>query len=117
MQIIEKPWGREILIEKNDKYVVKQLEMTKGHRCSLQYHEKKTETFYVVKGLLKVLIGDKVESLTERVFKPGEALTLLPFKIHRMEAIEDCVYLEASTIELDDVVRLKDDYKRTAEAS
>lgn len=114
MQRIDKPWGYEELIEHNDKYVVKRLKMNRGHKCSIQYHEIKTETVYVLSGALKVYIGDKLEDLHEIVMKPHDALTLEPFKIHRMEAIEDCVYLEASTPELDDVVRLRDEYGREA---
>ena len=42
----------------------------------------------------------------------NEFISLEPKLIHRMEAIEDCTYLEASTPEIDDVVRLNDDYDR-----
>ena len=86
--------------------------MNKEHRCSTQYHERKRETVYVLEGLLKVYIGDDVDTLESLLLGPGEYLTLQCYKIHRMEAIEDSVYLEASTPELDDVVRLQDDYKR-----
>ena len=41
MKIIEKPWGREEVIEINDKYMMKKLTMFKGHRCSLQLHNFK----------------------------------------------------------------------------
>ena len=40
MEIIDKPWGREELLEHNDRYVVKKLVMNAGHKCSIQYHEK-----------------------------------------------------------------------------
>ena len=43
MSKIEKPWGTELLIEHNDRYVLKELKMNKGHKCSIQYHEKKKE--------------------------------------------------------------------------
>lgn len=112
MNKIEKPWGYEILIEHNDRYVMKELKMNKGHKCSIQYHEKKKETVYVLSGKLKVYIGDKLDRLEEIIMKPHDTLTLEPFKIHRMEAVEDSIYLEASTPELDDVVRLKDEYGR-----
>mgnify|MGYP002884662021 FL=1 len=97
---------------------MKELKMNKGHKCSIQYHEKKKETVYVLSGKLKVYIGDNVEKLNEIIMNPYDNLTLEPFKIHRMEAIEDSVYLEASTPELDDVVRLDDEYGRegTSEA-
>lgn len=110
--IIEKPWGKEELLEKNEKYMFKRLTMFKGHACSLQYHEIKTESVYLLSGSLKVYIGDTEDSLEELIMKPHDTITLYPLKIHRMEALEDSVYLEASTPELDDVVRLQDKYKR-----
>lgn len=112
IEIIEKPWGREELLEKNDRYMFKRLTMYKGHACSLQYHEIKVESVYLLKGSLKVYIGDKESELDEIIMKPNDVITLYPYKIHRMEAFEDSVYLEASTPELEDVVRLQDRYKR-----
>ena len=112
MRVIDKPWGKEELVEINDRYMVKRLTMWKGHRCSLQYHEIKQETVYVLLGSLRVLSGHLQDQLDLRLYGPGDHVTLLPGIIHRMEAEEDCVYLEASTPEMDDVVRLSDDYKR-----
>ena len=112
MKIIDKPWGKEELLEKNERYMFKRLTMIKGHACSLQYHEKKAETVYLLSGSLKVYIGDKEDVLDQIIMKPHDSLTLYPYKIHRMEALEDSVYLEASTPELEDVVRLQDRYKR-----
>ena len=115
MNRINKPWGYEEIIEHNDKYVFKKLKMNKGHMCSIQYHEKKKETVYLLSGMLKIYIGDKLKNLDEIIMKPHDSLTVEPLKIHRMEAIQDSVYLEASTPELDDVVRLKDKYSRKIE--
>lgn len=55
MQVIEKPWGREEVIEINDKYMLKKLTMFAGHRCSLQYHNTKKETIYILSGVLKII--------------------------------------------------------------
>ena len=112
MNRIEKPWGYEILIEHNDSYVLKELKMNKGHKCSIQYHERKKETVYVLNGKLKVYLGDDIDHLDEIIMKPKDTLTVKPYKVHRMEAVEDSIYLEASTPELDDVVRLQDEYGR-----
>ena len=112
MKLIKKPWGCEELIEQNSDYMVKRLTMHQGERCSLQYHEKKRETIYVLSGVLKITTGNDQDTLTSDQYKPGETITILPKIIHRMEAIADCVYLEASTPELDDVVRVSDDYGR-----
>jgi len=112
MKIIEKPWGKEELIEINDGYMMKKLTMWTGHRCSLQYHNIKRETIYVLSGQLRIYSGPTQEQLSSKVYGPDETITLAPGVVHRMEAVEDSVYLEASTPEMDDVVRLVDDYNR-----
>ena len=109
---IEKPWGYEELLECNDKYVVKKLCMKKGNSCSIQYHELKTETIIVLSGKLNIYIGNKLENLVVKEYISGETITIKPYTIHRMEANEDSLYIEASTNELFDVVRLQDNYNR-----
>jgi mannose-6-phosphate isomerase-like protein (cupin superfamily) len=115
MHVIEKPWGNEEIIEINDRYMMKKLTMWAGHRCSLQYHNMKRETIYVLSGQLRIYHGSAQEELTSGVYGPHETITLMPGMVHRMEATEDCVYLEASTPEMDDVVRLVDDYERASD--
>ena len=112
MQVIEKPWGKEEVIEINDKYMMKKLTMWKNHRCSLQYHNQKKETIYVLDGQLRIVSGPTQDELTDRIYTAGETITIPPGVVHRMEGVEDSVYLEASTPEIDDVVRLVDDYDR-----
>ena len=109
---IEKPWGSEELMEKNEHYVVKRIFMKRGHRCSLQYHVKKHETIVVLDGVLRILSGPTADALVDKLYRSGESLVLTPGVVHRMEGVEDAWYLEASTPELDDVVRLSDDYQR-----
>lgn len=114
-KVIEKPWGREEVIEINDKYMVKKLTMFAGHRCSLQYHNIKKETIYVLSGVLKIAQGVRQDRLENKLFRAGDVITILPGVIHRMEGVEDAIYLEASTPEMDDVIRLEDDYKRASQ--
>ncbi|HLB41666.1 MAG TPA: cupin [Gammaproteobacteria bacterium] len=113
MQVIIKPWGKEEIIEINDRYMLKKLTMWKGNRCSLQYHNIKRETVYVLSGKLRIYSGPSQDQLESKIFESSESITLIPGIVHRMEAIEDSVYIEASTPELTDVVRLIDDYQRT----
>lgn len=113
MQVIEKPWGKEEVIEINDRYMMKKLTMWAGHRCSLQFHHVKRETIYVLSGELRIYVGSSQEVLESRIYTAGQTITLAPGMVHRMEAVTDSVYLEASTPEMDDVVRLVDDYQRT----
>ena len=108
----EKPWGYEELVECNDKYVVKKLFMKKGHACSIQYHELKTETILVFSGKLHIYTGTTLEHLEKKLYQPCQTITIQPYTIHRMEAVEDCIYYETSTNELWDVVRLQDNYGR-----
>jgi mannose-6-phosphate isomerase len=112
---IDKPWGWEEIIEHNDKYVVKKLFMKEGHQCSLQYHKFKTETIVVLEGKLKIKIDEDIHNECNAVFNPYEEITIVPLVTHRMYGETDCLYLECSTPELDDVVRVKDDYGRTDE--
>jgi quercetin dioxygenase-like cupin family protein len=109
---IDKPWGYEELVECNDKYVVKKLFMKTGHSCSIQYHELKTETILVFSGKLNIYIGDSIENLVKKEYLAGETVTIKPYTVHRMEAVEDSIYYETSTNELWDVVRLQDNYNR-----
>ncbi len=109
----DKPWGYELLWAKTDRYVGKILHVAKGEALSLQYHEKKEETQYVLTGKLRVDLQPKGEPMRTIELGPGDILHLLPFTKHRLTAIEDTDVLEASTPELDDVVRLEDRYGRT----
>ncbi len=107
MKIIIKPWGKEKLIELNKKFCVKEIFMKKNHRCSLQYHKKKTETITALRGNLHIQIKNK-----KIILKPFKSITIRPFTKHRMHAKKtNCTYLESSTIELNDIIRLKDDYR------
>lgn len=106
---IDKPWGYEELIELNDKYCLKKLFMKKGNRCSLQFHEKKLETIYVLNGSLTIELNKEIILL-----KPSESITISVGQVHRMSAVDaDVLYLESSTPELDDVVRVEDDFGRS----
>ena len=112
MKIIEKPWGKEEIVEVNEKYMVKKLTMWKEHRCSLQFHNQKKETIYVLSGKLRIVSGPNQNNLKEKIYLAGDSITISPGTVHRMEGVEDSVYLEASTAEMNDVVRLVDDYDR-----
>ena len=119
---VEKPWGREIWYADQSAYAGKVLEVRKGRRLSLQYHERKTETLHLLSG--KVLLtyrplasgetpaASLVTPADQRVWLPGQALHIPARTIHRFEALEDSVLLEVSTPDLTDVVRLQDDYAR-----
>lgn len=106
---ILKPWGWEEILEKNNEYVVKKIFIRKGHRCSKQYHEYKKETIMVLVGSLIIEFGNNDYS---NILHMLEHLTISPKVVHRMVGKTDCTFLECSTPQLDDVVRLEDDYGR-----
>jgi mannose-6-phosphate isomerase-like protein (cupin superfamily) len=114
---VEKPWGYEELVECNDKYVVKKLFMKAGHSCSTQYHRLKRETMIILTGKLWIEVGQDMEHLEGKIYEFGETITVDPYTVHKMRAIEDCLFLEGSTNELWDVVRLEDSYGRVAGSS
>jgi mannose-6-phosphate isomerase-like protein (cupin superfamily) len=109
---IDKPWGHEIWWALTDRYAGKLLHIEAGHRLSLQYHETKDETSYLYSGRLRLSRGEDADALDAVEVGPGGVWRNTAGVIHMVEAIEDCVVLEVSTPELDDVVRLEDSYGR-----
>jgi mannose-6-phosphate isomerase-like protein (cupin superfamily) len=108
---VEKPWGYEVIWAKTDRYVGKILHIEPGHVLSLQYHNKKDESIYVLRGeiILRIQQG---ETLIERAMAEGGSFHISPKTVHQFEAVVATDLLEASTPEIDDVVRLKDRYGR-----
>jgi mannose-6-phosphate isomerase len=111
MRIVPKPWGREEIFAENERYAGKLLHLSGGHRLSLQYHERKDETLYVLKGEVVLLVEENGQ-MRERTLRAGDVYRILPGVKHRMRADRDCVLVEVSSPELDDVVRLEDAYGR-----
>ncbi len=108
---VEKPWGYELIWAQTERYVGKILHIHKGESLSYQYHRVKDETIYLLRGLMEVEIGDERER-EKLQLEHGACLHITPGTRHRMMALEDCDVLEASTPELDDLVRLEDRYGR-----
>lgn len=114
---IEKPWGYELIWAHTDRYVGKILHIERGEALSLQYHRVKDETLHVLSGSLELQISDTDDALETLQLLPGESIHLPPGRRHRLTARETCDVLEASTTELDDVVRLADRYGRAEKES
>ena len=137
---VPKPWGHETIWARTDRYVGKILHIKAGHALSVQYHNRKDETVYLLAGVLKYWVQasqaqgprpqapgphrtagtgetpvagrSPIPDLTDVQLKVGDSFRITPGTIHYMEAVTDCDVLEVSTPELDDVVRLKDRYGR-----
>lgn len=117
VQIKLKPWGKEIWFAQTDTYAGKIMHLNKGHRYSLQYHENKRETQYVYAGRVEFQIGPNENELKTIILEPGDKIDVIPPTVHRARALEDSIIFEVSTPELDDVVKLADDYGRTGKGN
>ena len=108
---VPKPWGHETIWAHTDRYVGKILHINAGHSLSLQYHNRKDETVHLLNGELiyRVKLGNELEDMR---LTRGQSFRITPGTVHQMEAVTDCDILEASTPELEDVVRLQDRYGR-----
>lgn len=108
---VPKPWGHETIWAHTDRYVGKILHIKAGQALSVQYHNRKDETVHLLSGELiyRVKLGGDLEDMH---LTAGESFRISPGTIHQMEAVTDCDVLEASTPDLDDVVRLSDRYGR-----
>jgi mannose-6-phosphate isomerase-like protein (cupin superfamily) len=109
---VEKPWGYELIWAETDRYIGKILHVRAGHALSLQFHRRKDETIHLLRGRLRFFAGPSVEAVQEVTLREGESFRVAPGTVHRMEAVTDVDILEASTPDLDDVVRLEDRYGR-----
>ena len=111
MRVVPKPWGREEIFAENERYAGKLLYIDAGQSLSLQYHERKDETLYVLEGEVVLLVGT-TEKLQEMTLSRGQSFRITPGLRHRMRSDAGCVLVEVSSPELDDVVRLEDAYGR-----
>ena len=109
---VDKPWGHELIWAHTDRYVGKILVIEAGKRLSLQRHLVKDESIMVSAGRLRLSLEDAQGSVRIEELGPGEHRHVPTGRIHRYEAIERCTLIEVSTPELDDVVRLEDDFGR-----
>ena len=109
---VDKPWGHEIIWAWTDRYVGKLLVIETGKRLSLQHHEIKDEWIHVLEGRLLLTLENDAGEVEDRELGPGDGAHVGVRRVHRYEALETCRLIEVSTPELDDVVRLEDDFGR-----
>jgi mannose-6-phosphate isomerase len=109
---VDKPWGHELIWVVTERYVGKVIHIDKGRRLSLQYHRQKDESVFVIRGRLRLHLEDEAGEMGFRDLAAGEFERVPVGRRHRFEALEDVDVIEVSTPELDDVVRVEDDYGR-----
>lgn len=111
---VEKPWGYEIWLELNEFYVYKIIHMEQGNRCSLQSHDFKYETNFVIEGEAEVFLEDDNGVMQSQVYTVGQGWSVPIGRKHRVFAKTSYTALEVSTPHLDDVIRYQDDTERTS---
>lgn len=135
VQKINKHWGHELWIADGVRtpYALKRILFKAGNRTSLQVHKFKFETNYVLSGT-GLLYRSKESFDIDTFLNNGMTITQVmeyessfdiieltegvsfdvhPGFVHRVVATTDLEFIEASTTELDDVIRLQDDGGRT----
>jgi mannose-6-phosphate isomerase len=137
VKTVSKPWGQEKWIQAGDSsehtYVLKEIILNAGEKTSLQVHQAKAETNYILEGTGVLVYSDVffdcgryftggyttqeldsiIANLKFQEYAPGSVMTIPPGTIHRMIATTTLRFVESSTCHLDDVVRLQDDANRT----
>ena len=113
-RIVNKPWGRETILSQNPEYTFKKIEIKAGFETSLQYHRKKSETIIFISGHARVIFEDEAGALCFQDMAPGSIFETRPSAIHRVVAVTDISYFEASTPDQNglDVIRLRDSFQR-----
>lgn len=109
---VDKPWGHELIWAHTDRYVAKILVIEAGRRLSYQRHDIKDEWIRVLSGQLLLTLEDDLGVDEEHVLGPGDDAHIKTNRRHRFTAVDRCELMEVSTPELDDVVRLADDFGR-----
>ena len=110
---IDKPWGYEIHFVPDGKpYMGKIIHINKGKRLSLQVHDKKQESWFLLKGKAKVIWDNSLGKLVETELKYGRGYSCEIGQRHRLVGITGCDIVEVSTPEIGITFRLEDDYNR-----
>ena len=120
-KVVNKPWGKEVWInyregenigDETKLYVMKKLYIVKGTKTSFQYHQKKSETNFLVKGKVEAWFESRPGYIEKKILNAGSIWSIPPNTKHRIITLEDVTLLEASTPEVDDVIRIADDTLR-----
>jgi len=113
---VEKPWGYEIhWVPEGMSYMGKILHIDAGKRLSMQVHDQKQETYWLLDGECDLIIENSNGELDTIHMEKGVSYTTMIGQRHRHQAVTDCNVMEASTPEMGTTWRLEDDYKRPNE--
>ena len=110
---IEKPWGWEIhWVSDGKPYMGKILHIKAGKRLSLQYHDQKLESWWLLNGKALLIIENNKGELEDVEMKRDAGYSCNINQKHRLKGITDCDIVEVSTLEIGTTYRLEDDYSR-----
>lgn len=113
---VEKPWGYELhWVREDAPYIGKVLHINKDARLSLQVHDQKQESWFIVNGRAAVIWENNKGELIETELQPGQGYSTKVGQKHRLKGLTDCDILEVSTPERGTTWRLEDDYARPHE--
>lgn len=112
MKIVTKPWGKEEWLELNEKYCYKRIYINAGYKTSYQYHNFKYETNYIISGEAEVWLENDEGIVEKKLMKAGDFFNVPPPKKHRVIALTDIILQEVATPEVDDVIRIDDEFHR-----
>jgi len=113
---LEKPWGYELHWVPSDlQYMGKIIHINAGKRLSLQIHDVKRESWFLMKGEAKIIWEDANGNIVETHMQEGMGYTCSLGQKHRLAAVTNCDIIEVSTPEIGNTYRLEDDYLRPDE--
>jgi len=113
---VEKPWGYELhWVREGEPYMGKILHINAGARFSLQLHDNKQESWFMMSGRALLIWDNNQGELVETELQPGQGYSIKIGQRHRIKGITDCDIIEVSTPEKGTSWRLEDDYDRTNE--
>jgi mannose-6-phosphate isomerase len=107
-----RPWGRFFVLNDEPNYKIKRIEIFPNQRLSYQYHKRRSETWIVIQGNPIVTLDDIITH-----YKKGDSIIIPTGSKHRIENVDksNIILIEVQTGSYfgeDDIVRIKDDYKR-----
>ena len=113
---VEKPWGYEIIYTDDDAPATgKILHVNAGKRLSLQYHDVKRETLCLINGKAIITLSNEKDEQVNVNMELNKGYHVVPGQVHRVTAVTDIDFIEASTPELGNTFRLQDDNNRPTE--
>lgn len=113
----ERPWGNFTVLDEGADgagFKVKRIEVLPGKRLSYQKHARRAEHWFIVAGTARVTLDG-----TDHTLGVGQYIDIPVGAAHRIEnpGDEKMIFIEVQRGDYlgeDDIVRLQDDYGRTA---